>query len=92
MFPLHTRFLGFGCVVVVSGLVACNDTMLKCRILLITDQVLETEAHSSFLLIRDHVFWYPCRTHLAIPQMLMNNGVNRSFTQIEFATDFTGFD
>ena len=75
---------------VVPGLVANKDTIQKCRILLITDQELETKAHSSFLMIKDRVFWYPCRTHFAAPQMLVDNDVNRSLTQVEFMTDFTG--
>ena len=90
MFPLHTRFLGFRCVVVAPGLVAPNGTIQKCGILLKTDQVLETEANSSFLMIKGQMFWYPCRTHFAVPQMLVDNDVNRSFTQVEFVTDFTG--
>ena len=78
MFPLHTHFLGLRCVVVVPDLFARSDTIKKCGILLITDQVLETETHSS------------CRTHFAVPQMLVDSGVNRSCTQVEFVTDFTG--
>ncbi|GFS71225.1 uncharacterized protein NPIL_526711 [Nephila pilipes] len=52
VFPSRTRFLGFGCVVVTSGLVTCNDVFHKCGILLIMDQDLETEAHSVFLMIK----------------------------------------
>ena len=72
------------------GFVTRNNTIKKCRILLITDKVLETEAHSSFLMNKGQVFWYLCRTHFAEPQMLVDNDVNRSFTQVEFVTDFTG--
>ena len=48
MFPLHTHFLGFGYVVVAPGLVVRNDKIQKRRILLITDQVQETEALRRF--------------------------------------------
>ena len=89
MFPLHTCFLGFGYVVVAPCLAARNDIQ-KCRILLITDQMLETEAHSSFLMIKSQVFWYPYHSHFAVPQILVDNGVNHSFTQVEFVTDFMG--
>ena len=87
---LHTRFLEFGCVVVAPGLVVRKETFQKCGILLITDQVLETVVHSLFLMIKGQVFWYRRRTHFALLQMLVDNGLNRSFTQVEFVTDFIG--
>ena len=65
---LHTRFLVFGCVVVAPGLVSRNDMIQKCRILLITDQVLETEVHSSFLMIKGQVFWYHAAYTLLYPK------------------------
>ncbi|GBN76881.1 hypothetical protein AVEN_128781-1 [Araneus ventricosus] len=90
MFPLHTRFLGFGCVVVTPGLVSRNDAFQKCGILLITHQVLETEAHSLFLMIKGKVLWYPISTHFTVLQMLVNDGVNCFLTQVEIVTDVTG--
>ena len=88
VFPLHIHFLGLGCVVMAPGLVTRNDTIQKCRILLIMDQVLQTEAQSSFLIIKGQVFWYPYCTYFAEPQMLVDNGVSRSFSQVEFVADF----
>lgn len=37
-----------------------------------------------------YIFWYPFRTHFTVLQMLVDDGVNSSFTRVEFITDVTG--
>ncbi|GFU07337.1 uncharacterized protein NPIL_401961 [Nephila pilipes] len=51
---------------------------------------LETEVHSVFIIIKGKELRHPFRTQFIVLKMLMNDGVNRFFTKVEFVTDVTG--
>ncbi|GFY38510.1 hypothetical protein TNIN_147091 [Trichonephila inaurata madagascariensis] len=59
-----------------SGFFSHRDAFQECGILHVTDQVL--------------VFWPSFSKHLTVLYRLINDGVNRTTTRIEFATDVTG--